>query len=165
MLQPLKQSPGVRSSPVGLKVAIMLVRSQTQQVRTMFSLAYEVLLQHGVAADAIDIMNVPDWSNFARATRDILDHPVYNVVICLACSPQTQVMQHLPFHKATANEWQWMALYRKTPVVFGIVDTGPQPARELALRGEQCAHAALELAQRTRGQQPPLVLSPWDATL
>ncbi|MBA2286584.1 MAG: 6,7-dimethyl-8-ribityllumazine synthase [Ktedonobacteraceae bacterium] len=165
MLRPLTQFPGMRSPSVGLKVAIILVRSQTQQVRTMFSLAYEVLLQHGVVADDIDIVNVPDWSNFARATHDILDHPVYNVAICLACSPQTQVVQQLPFAKASANEWQWMALYRKTPVVFGIVDTSPQPARELALRGEQCAQAALEQAYHAHRQQQPLVLSPWDAAL
>ncbi|MDQ2713915.1 MAG: 6,7-dimethyl-8-ribityllumazine synthase [Chloroflexota bacterium] len=164
MLQPLKQSSGIWSPPVGLKIAIILVRSQTQQVRAMFSQAYEVLLQHRVPADDIDIVNVPDWSNFARATHDILDHPVYNVAICLACSPQAQAVQQVPFHKASANEWQWMALYRKTPVIFGIVDTGPQPARELALRGEQCAQAALEQAQHARGQQP-LVLSPWEAAL
>ncbi|MEO6892958.1 MAG: 6,7-dimethyl-8-ribityllumazine synthase [Ktedonobacteraceae bacterium] len=165
MLRPLKQPPDIWGPSGGLKVAIILVRSQTQQVRTMFSQAYEVLLRHGVSANDIDIVNVPDWSNFARATHDILDHPVYNVAICLACSSQTQVMQQLPFAKATANEWQWMALYRKTPVVFGIVDTVPQPARELALRGEQCAQTALELAYHAHRQQQPLVLSPWDAAL
>ncbi|MDQ2903367.1 MAG: 6,7-dimethyl-8-ribityllumazine synthase [Chloroflexota bacterium] len=164
MLQPLRQPPDIWGPSGGLKVAIILVRSQTQQVRTMFSQAYEVLLRHGVSANDIDIVNVPDWSNFARATHDILDHPIYNVAICLACSPQAQVVQQVPFAKASANEWQWMALYRKTPVVFGIVDPAPQPARELALRGEQCAQIALELVQRVRGQQP-LVLSPWDAAL
>ncbi len=153
LAQPVLFHNASKTNSVGLKVGIVVARHDMQCVGTLFSRAYEVLIQYGIAADNIQVVSIPRAYDITKTAQNMLARDAYHAVICLSCFTQDTWNRTIPFSPRGTDSnksVQWVAFYRGIPMTFGMIDLESQQPEAIVECGAQCARTAIAMANKMR---------------
>ena len=139
-------------SGAGKKVALVISRFNEAVTFKLRDGAVAELARLGVAADAVDLFEVPGAYELPPVTRRVADSGRYDAVICLGAVVRGAT-SHFDYVAGEAAKGIAAVAGRSAcPVIFGVLtcDTEEQ-AHERAggkagNKGAECARAALEMA-------------------
>ena len=132
----------------GLRIGIVVARYNWQITGAMLDLAREDLLKLGVAAHDIDVVSTPGSYELATIAQAMVRHAHYDALICFGCVMKGATRHDVLVGDAAAQGIQRVALESGLPIIFGVVCAeNQQQAQERMIRGQECAHAAVEMAR------------------
>ena len=144
----------------GLRIGIVVARYNWHITGAMLELARQELLKLGVAAHDIDEVSTPGSYELATIAQAMVRNAHYDALICFGCVMKGATRHDVLVGDAAAQGIQRVALDSGIPIIFGVVCAeNQQQAEERIVRGQECAHAAVEMARtlqalRTNCLQP-----------
>ena len=147
IVQPLTHMSTFNLNGMGLKIGIIVARSNLSKIDTMFSQAYETLTQSGVAPEDIYVVSVPGSHDLATVVQSMLARDSFDAIICFGYAMKDARRAHVLVEYSATRRFRWAALCNGVPVIFGSVS--PENAQSTATigRGTECARAAIEIAR------------------
>lgn len=141
--QPPKNSTGGQ----GLKLALIVARFNWHITGAMLDLARTELERQGVDSQDIHVVCVPGSYELAMAAQMLARRQRYDAMICFGCVMQGETRHDVLVGDAAAQGVQRVALDTGIPIIFGVICAETQQQAEARIiRGEECAQAALEMA-------------------
>jgi len=136
----------------GLRIAIVATRFHAEFVDRMHQAARSTLLEHGVAEESIQVVQVPGAWELPHAVKRVARTGGPDAIIALGCVIRGDT-PHFDFVAGEAARGLMdVSLNEKTPVILGLLTTETReqaeeranPARQN--KGREVALAALEMA-------------------
>jgi 6,7-dimethyl-8-ribityllumazine synthase len=158
---PQREGPG-RSVPRG-RFAVVAGRFNEHIVKRLVSGALRALASGGVAEESIEVHWVPGSFELPQAAQHLARSGRYAAIVCVGCVIKGQT-PHFDFVAGEAAAGiQRVALDTGVPATFGVITSlSEEQALErsggdVGNRGEEAAHAAIEMAafmQMQTGSNP-----------
>ena len=140
-----------RHAPRG-RFAVIAGRFNEPIVKRLVSGALRALTTAGVAEDAVDVHWVPGSFELPQAAQHLARGGRYAAIVCVGCVIKGQT-PHFDFVAGQAAAGiQRVALDTGVPATFGVITALSEEQAlersggEVGNRGEEAAHAALEMA-------------------
>ncbi len=146
-VRPFTQMTTSNFNGIGLKIGIIVARSNLSKINTMFSQAYETLTQNGVAPEDIHVVSVPSSHDLATVVQSMLARDFFAAIICFGYAMKDARRSHVLVEYSATRRFQWAALCNGVPVIFGSVSTENAETTSIVGRGAECARAAIEIAR------------------
>jgi 6,7-dimethyl-8-ribityllumazine synthase len=133
------------------RIAIVASRWNPRIVDTLVAGAEQALREHGVAAEAIDVIRVPGAWEIPIAAARIAADGAYAAVLCLGCVVRGDTRHYEHVADGCAQGLMRVALDYRLPVLNGVLaverheDAVARAGGAHGNKGEEVALAALEM--------------------
>ena len=140
----------------GKKLALVISRFNEAVTFKLRDGATAELLRLGVAADAVDVYEVPGAYELPPVTQRVVDSGTYDAVVCLGAVIRGATSHFDYVAGEAAKGIAAVANRAACPVIFGVLtcDTEEQAYEraggKAGNKGAECARAALEMADLYR---------------
>lgn len=140
-----------RPAPRGARFAVAAARFNERITKKLVEGALHAFAASGVAADAVEIHWVPGSFELPQAAAILARSGRYAALVCVGCviRGQTPHFEHLA--REAAAGIQRVAFETGVPATFGVItalseeQAWERAGGEVGNRGEEAAHAALEM--------------------
>ncbi len=108
------------------KFAIVVAEWNEEITGSLYSGAYETLVKHGVAKDAIYKVSVPGSYELSFAAQKAAQIEEIDAVICIGCVIQGETKHNDYINHAVAQGLTNVSLKYDKPVIFGVLTPNDQ---------------------------------------
>ncbi|MGH7356624.1 MAG: 6,7-dimethyl-8-ribityllumazine synthase [Candidatus Rokuibacteriota bacterium] len=141
-----------RPAPRGARFAVVAARFNERITKKLVEGALHVFGAAGVEADAVEVHWVPGSFELPQAAAILAGSGRYAALACVGCVIRGQTPHFEHVAREAAAGIQRVALQTGVPAAFGLItalteeQAWERAGGEVGNRGEEAAHAALEMA-------------------